>query len=49
MLEKLNYLLDAFENPKTPEYIRILSGLTWMLILAAFFLICLKLAEIFYV
>lgn len=41
MTEKINYFLDAIDNPDAGKTIRILSGCFWSLVLAAVFFILL--------
>lgn len=47
MTEKINYFLDAIDNPSAGKTIRIQSGCFWTLILAAVFCILLFFAYVF--
>lgn len=47
MIDKINYLLDAIDNPSAGKTIRILSGCFWSLVLAAVFRILLFFAYVF--
>lgn len=47
MTEKINYFLDAIDNPSADKTIRILSGCFWMLVLATVFCSLLFLAYVF--
>lgn len=46
MIEKINYFLDAIDNPDAGKSIRIMSGCFWTLVLAAVFFILLFFAYI---
>lgn len=47
MTDKINYLLDAIDNPYAGKTIRILSGCFWMLVLATVFCSLLFFAYVF--
>lgn len=47
MTDKINYFLDAIDNPKAGKTIRILSGCFWTLVLAGVFCSLLFFACIF--
>lgn len=47
MTEKINYFLDAIDNPSAGKTIRILSGCFWTLVLAGVFCSLLFLAYVF--
>ena len=47
MNEKINYFLDAIDNPNAGKIIRFFSGCFWTLVLASVFLILLFFQYVF--
>ena len=48
MMNFIIHYLDALDNDAENLYIRVISGLIWMIILGSMWLIMLKFASIFY-
>lgn len=47
MKEKISYFLNAIDNPRASNVIKLMSGIFWSLVLAGFFFCCLFFAYVF--